>query len=224
MVRWRGSDVSDTWRLDHPWASVYAFGMAHRPLARTVGRLAFGTSLGGLYDAIAAIGEVPAGGTVLDVPCGSGIALSGLAERTGPGAALLRYLAVDISPAMLARTRRTADRLGVAVETLEADVAVLPLPDRSVDLTLSLTGLHCFPDPEAAVRELARVTRDRIELTWLRSDAGLRYRPVLAVARAADLVGRSASPDEVGAWLADAGFDASIRVEGSFGYASARRG
>ena len=224
MVRWRGSDVSDTWRLDHPWASVYAFGMAHRPLARTVGTLAFGTSLGGLYDAIAAIGEVPAGGTVLDVPCGSGIALSGLAERTGPGAAPLRYLAVDISPAMLARTRRTADRLGVAVETLEADVAVLPLPDLSVDLTLSLTGLHCFPDPEAAVRELARVTRDRIELTWLRSDAGLRYRPVLAVARAADLVGRSASPDEVGAWLADAGFDASIRVEGSFGYASARRG
>jgi SAM-dependent methyltransferase len=218
MVRWRGSDVSDTWRLDHPWASIYSFGMAHRRLAGAVGTVAFGTGFGGMYAAIAAVRDLPAGSTVLDVPCGAGVALQGLR-----GAEAVRYLAADIAPAMLARTRRTARRLGVAVETVEADVAALPLPDRSVELTLSLTGLHCFPDPRAAVRELARVTSDRIELSWLRSDAGLRYRPLLAVARAVDLVGDSATPDEVGTWLADAGFDATLRVEGSFCYASARR-
>lgn len=216
---WRGKDVSDTWRLDHPWASVYSFGMDHRPLARAVGLVGFGTGFGPMYDAIAAIRDVPAGGTVLDVPCGGGVALRGLV-----GAPPLRYLAADIAPAMLARTRRTAQRLGVDVETFEADVAGLPLEDRSVDLTLSLTGLHCFPDPRAAIAELARVSGDRIELTWLRSDAGLRYRPVLLAGRVGGLVGRSATAEEVGAWLGEAGFDADVAVEGAFCYASARRG
>jgi SAM-dependent methyltransferase len=215
----RGGDVSETWRLDHPWATVYTFGMRHRLLAGTVGRVAFGTDLAGMYDAIAAIRDVPAGGTVLDVPCGGGVALSGLV-----GAPPLRYLAADISPAMLRRTAQMAARLGVTIEPLEADVAALPLADRCVDLCLSLTGLHCFPDPQAAVRELARVSRDRIALTWLRSDAGLRYRPILAAGRAADLVGRSATAEEVSAWLADAGFDVTVQVDGSFGYAQGRRG
>lgn len=210
--------MSDTWRLDHPWASVYSFGMSHRALARAVGLVGFGTGFNGMYNAIAAIRDVRAGGTVLDVPCGGGVALSGLV-----GAPPVRYLAADISPAMLDRTERTAERLGVRVETVEADVADLPLAGGSVDLTLSLTGLHCFADPQAAVRELARVTGDRIELSWLRSDAGLRYRPILVGGRAAGLVGRSATADEVGAWLADAGFDADVRVEGAFAYASAHR-
>lgn len=214
----RGLDVSDTWRLDHPWATLYSFGMSRRTIARAAGVVGFGTSFRGLYDAIDSIRAVPAGGTVLDVPCGAGIALRGLV-----GADVGRYLAVDISPAMLRRTSQAAQRLGVTVETLEADVAFLPLDDGAVDLTLSLTGLHCFPAPHAAVRELARVTRDRIELTWLRSDAGLRYRPVLAAGRAMDLVGPSATPREVEAWLSDAGFDVTIRVEGAFAYASARR-
>ena len=219
----RGHDVSETWRLDHPWASVYSFGMSHRLLARTAGTIGFGTDFAGMYDAIAAIRDLPAGATVLDVPCGGGVALSGLV-----GAAEVRYLAADIAPAMLLRTRRTARRLGpgidARVETLEADVARLPLEDRSVDLCLSLAGLHCFPDPRAALHEIARVTRDRIELTWLRSDAGLRYRPILVAGRAGGLVGRSATADEVGWWLAEVGFDADIRIEGAFGYASARRG
>ena len=132
--------------------------------------------------------------------------------------------AADISVAMLARTLRTAADLGVEVELLEADVADLPMGDRSVDVVLSLTGLHCFPDPEAAIRELARVSRDRIELSWLRADAGLRYRPILIAGRAGGLVGRSATADDVGLWLAECGFDAEIRIEGAFAYASARRG
>jgi len=223
MVTWRGRDVSDTWRLDHPWATVYSFGMAHRTIARTAGIVGFGTDFRAMYDAIASIDELPAGSTVLDVPCGGGVALRGLADARR---LRLRYLAADISPAMLERTRRTAAALGVgsSVELLEADVADLPLDERSVDLTLSLTGLHCFPDPQAAIREIARVTRDRIELSWLRADAGLRYRPVLIAGRAGGLVGRSATADEVGLWLAECGFDAEIRLEGAFAYASARRG
>jgi SAM-dependent methyltransferase len=217
-VRLRGSDVSETWRLDHPWATLYSFGIARPALAATVGRIGLGTDFKGLYAAIASLGEVPDGGTVLDVPCGGGVALRGITSG-----ARLRYLAADISPAMLRRTQRTARGLGVTVETLAADVARLPLPDRSVDLCLSLTGLHCFPDPAAAVAELARVTRGRMELTWLRSDAGLRYRPVLAAGRAAGLIGPSATAAEVTGWLEAAGLAARVTLEGSFAYVSARR-
>ena len=214
----RGLDVSDTWRLGHPWARVYSFGMGHPTLARAAGLIGFGTSFRGLFDAIDAIHDVPAGGTVLDVPCGSGIALRGLV-----GSPVGRYVAADISPDMLRRTAKAAARLGVEIETLEADVAFLPFEDASIDLTLSLTGLHCFPAPHAAVRELARVTRDRIELTWVRSDAGLRYRPVLAGGHAMGVLGPSATPAEVADWLNEAGFDVAMKVEGAFAYASARR-
>ncbi len=146
-----------------------------------------------------------------------------MALRALPQAADIRYLEADIAPAMLRRTAAEADRLGVVVETLEADVAALPLEDRSVDLCLSLTGLHCFPSPRRAVLELARVTGDRMELTWLRSDASLRYRPILIAGRRAGLVGPSATLDEVAGWLRSAGFVVQGRTEGSFAYVSARR-
>lgn len=213
-----GSDVSQTWRLDPPWARLYSFGMARPVLARAVGTVGFGTDLKGLYDAIGSVGDVPAGGTVLDVPCGAGIALRGLWDAPD-----VRYLAADISPTMLGRTRREAARRGVRVEAVQADVTRLPLPDRSVDLVLCLTGLHCFPDPERAVVELARVARDRIELTWLRSDAGLRYRPVVLAGRTAGVLGPSLTADDVGLLLGRAGFDVRLQVQGAFAYASARR-
>ena len=53
---------------------------------------------------------------------------------------------------------------------------------------------------------------------------GRGYRPILIAGRAGGLVGRSATADDVGLWLAECGFDAEIRIEGAFAYASARRG
>jgi hypothetical protein len=67
------------------------------------------------------------------------------------------------------------------------------------------------------------VTKDRIELTWLRSDAGLRYRPILAGARVLGIVGPSASPAEVVEWLVVDGFSVQTTLEGSFAYVTARR-
>lgn len=218
----RWSQVSETWRRDHPWAGLYSTAMAHPRLSRPLARITLGTDLGGLDDAIASIAAVPSGGLVLDVPSGSGLAVAGLpAERLASGD--LSYLATDISAAMLARTRSTAGRLGRDVVLLQADVGRLPLPDRRVDLTLCLTGLHCFPDPQAAVAELARVTRGRIELTWLRSRVALWHRPVLIAGRAAGVIGPSATLAEVTAWLQAAGFSTHGRTEGAFGYLTARR-
>src|SRR5947209_9529333 len=101
-------NVSDAWRLNHPWAAVYSFGINRPPIARPLAWVAFGSDIELLYDATSAIGRLPAGSSVLDVPCGSGVALRGL--RPGQG---LRYVAADIAPAMLERTRHTAEASGV---------------------------------------------------------------------------------------------------------------
>ncbi|MQA60981.1 MAG: methyltransferase domain-containing protein [Actinophytocola sp.] len=215
--------VSDGWRLNHPWAAVYSFGINRPQLAKPAARLAFGTDIGLLYDATAAIGQLPAGSSVLDVPCGSGVALRGI--RPGQG---LRYAAADIAPAMLDRTRHTADRLGVAdqVLTVEADAGRMPFADGQFDLCVSFTGLHCFPDPYAAVTEIARALRPggTLRVSWMRTDAGPQYRPHLAIGRLSGLLGPSATTDEVRGWLAATGFvDIDIVTSGALAYTSATR-
>ena len=101
-------DVSQVWRRDPAWAAIYARGVATEPVAVVAGRLFWGTDVRLLYRATAVIGEQPAGAAILDIPCGGGIALRGL--RHGQP---VRYVAADISDAMLERTRRDAERRGV---------------------------------------------------------------------------------------------------------------
>lgn len=93
----------------------------------------------------------PAAGRVLDAACGTG--------------ANFRYLGgvdlvgVDLSPAMLAGARRTADGLGLSPALVRGDVAALPFPDDSFDSVVSALSTCTFPEPVAALRELARVCR-----------------------------------------------------------------
>src|SRR5690349_11133294 len=142
------------WSEDPLWARTYPLLVEHPLLGWPFWRLALGTDVTRLDAAAAEVGELPDGARVLDVPAGSGIALRGLR----PGARV-DHVAADISPRMLERTRATAERLGVSeqVTTTLADVARLPFPDDSFDLVVSLTGLHVFPDPDAAIREMVRV-------------------------------------------------------------------
>src|SRR3954466_15005623 len=98
---------SAAWAAGHPWSMVYDFFVERESLARVAGRVAFGTDTGLLYEAIDAIGELPAGSSVLDIPTGGGVALRGI--RTGQG---IRYVAADISPDMLDRARRGAGAHG----------------------------------------------------------------------------------------------------------------
>ncbi|MBO0841335.1 MAG: class I SAM-dependent methyltransferase [Sciscionella sp.] len=216
-------NVSDLWQRNHPWASIYSFGIDRPTLARPVVRLAFGSDIDLLYRATSAIGELPAGASVLDVPCGSGVALRGL--RQGQG---LRYVAADIAPAMLARTERTARRLGVddQVHTEQADIARLPFADGEFDLCVSFTGLHCFPEPKAAVGEIARVVAagGSLRASWLHTDSGLLFRPQLICGRLSGLAGPSASTTDVRGWLAGAGFvDIDVVTSGALAYLTATR-
>jgi SAM-dependent methyltransferase len=165
---------------------------------------------------------MPPGSAILDIPCGGGVAFRGL--RPGQD---VRYVAADVSPAMLERARREADRRGLArIEYLEADVAALPFDDGEFDLCVTFTGLHCFPDPETAVAELARCLRPggRLVGSALLTGSGLRYEPMIVFGRLGGLMGPGGSADDVQRWLAAAGLqDVALERSGALGYFSARR-
>lgn len=89
---------------------------------------------------------------VADVGAGSGFMTAGLAP-------LVRQVHVlDGSPAMLEQARqnlRTFDNL----QFHKADGLALPLPDASTDAIFANMYLHHCPDPQAAIREMARTLR-----------------------------------------------------------------
>lgn len=97
--------------------------------------------------------------TILDAGCATGAALPLLAARY-PAANLL---GVDVAAAML---QRAAARGVANLQTLQADVAAMPVADASVDLLFSNLLLHCCTDPDAALAEFARVVRPGGLLTF----------------------------------------------------------
>lgn len=221
-LRAPGNGVSEVWRADHPWASFYDFVVEREPLARVVWKAGVGTDVRLLYRATEEIGAQPDGASILDIPCGGGVALRGLRQSQR-----VRYVAADISPAMLERTRANAGRRGLdQVESVEADVEALPFAGGEFDLVVSFTGLHCFPRPEPAVREIARVLKPGGALTGslFLNDVGLRHQPVLQAGRRSGLLGPSGSRAEVRRWLADAGLtEIELNVSGAIGYFRAVR-
>jgi SAM-dependent methyltransferase len=219
----RSADVSQLWRRNHPWAAVYDFVIERERLAAPLGRLLFGTDIARLYEAAeTALGGLADGASVLDIPCGGGVALRGL----DPGRHV-RYVAADIAPAMLDRARREAAARGLhQVELVEADVEALPFADGEFDLCLTFTGLHCFPHPRVAVTELARCTAPggRIVGSWLANDTGAVYEPSRRLGRVAGLLGPSCSIGELTGWLAAAGVgEILVQRSGALAYFTARR-
>jgi ubiquinone/menaquinone biosynthesis C-methylase UbiE len=76
---------------------------------------------------------------------------------------------IDLSPAMLARARSRAERLGIAVELREMDARRLDFPDASFDAAVA-TFLFCVLAPDdqlPALSELRRVVRPGGEVRLL---------------------------------------------------------
>lgn len=206
------------WSEDPLWAGVYDWTVEHPRVGGVLWGVGMQSRLGLLYDAAAEIGELPTGSRVLDLPCGGGVALRGV--RRGQG---LDYVAADISPVMLERTWAAAVTRGVSdqVTTDVADAGALPYGDEEFDLVVSFTGLHCFPDPHAAVREMGRVLRHGGVLTGsaLLNDSGLQHEPLRRVGRLAGLIGPACTGPEIVAWMESAGFGGvSLRRSGAMGY------
>jgi SAM-dependent methyltransferase len=206
------------WSEDPLWGRFYDWTVEHPQAGGALWRVGIGSDLQRLYAAAAEIGRQPAGSSILDVPVGGGVALRGL--RRGQG---VRYVAADISQAMLDRTMTAARERGVAgqVEPVLADVGELPFGDDEFDLVVSFTGLHCFPDPRAAVLEMVRVLHPGGALTGsaLLNDSGVRYAPMRAVGRVAGLLGPGATGPDVRRWLTEAGLgEVTLETSGAIGY------
>ena len=88
----------------------------------------------------------------LDVGCGTGALTSEILDRCAPSS----VVGVEPSEAFLAEAK---ERLGVRAELHRALADAIPLPDASVDVTVSGLVLNFVPDARAAVAEAKRVTR-----------------------------------------------------------------
>lgn len=203
------------------FGAAYDFGVEHEWLARPVGVVLLGTRVRQFYAALTAVGAAPDGAAVLDVPCGGGIALRGL--RAGQR---VRYVAADISPVMLERTRRRAARRSTGVELVTADMHRLPFDDGEFDLCVSFNGLHVLPQPELAVQELARCVRPGgrvVGCCILRGE--LRRTDVwIRGMRAAGIFGAPGTRVELDGWLTGAGLRVeSLTSSGAVGYFAAVR-
>jgi demethylmenaquinone methyltransferase/2-methoxy-6-polyprenyl-1,4-benzoquinol methylase len=99
-------------------------------------------------DRLRALLELPAGGWMLDVGGGTGRVSYGLRGQVG-GLAL-----VDISPGMLAQTRRKT-----GIDSSHARVQQLPFADDTFDRIMIVDSWHHFDDQPGAARDLVRVLR-----------------------------------------------------------------
>lgn len=128
----------------HPAATASLFGVAPA-----------GDGGGSSYDLLLEL--VPTGPspiTVLDLACGDGFLLAGLAARRQPG---LRLIGVDLCAADLGIA---AERLGAGGATLLRERAqALSLPDASVDVVLCHMALMLMDDVEAVIASIRRVLR-----------------------------------------------------------------
>ncbi len=201
-----------------PFGAVYDYYIERPHLARLVLGLMWGVDPRPFYRSIAAVGEMPDGATILDVPCGGGVALRGLRPRQRAS-----WIGVDLEPAMLRRARRRATRFPeVDTRFLEGDMSALPLEDRIADLCLSYGGLHCLSHPDVALAEIARCLRPGGHLvgsTFLA--AGSRRQ--LRLLRGDDF-GRTGTADDLRRWLRESGLtDVSVDREDGLAVFSARR-
>ena len=90
---------------------------------------------------------------VLDVGCGDGFLTIAMWQR---GA---RPVGVDVSAGMLAAARHRAELHSAQIVCVRAAVDHLPFKPGEFDLVIGVTVLCFVPDPQRAVREMARVLR-----------------------------------------------------------------
>ncbi len=105
-----------------------------------------------MRDAAIAKASLPAGAVVADIGTGTGFVAAALARQAA------HVYGFDASPEMLETAGRNLAALGnVTLRQAEGDA--IPLPDESLDGVFANMYLHHALDPQAAIREMARLLR-----------------------------------------------------------------
>jgi ubiquinone/menaquinone biosynthesis C-methylase UbiE len=216
------SDVTERWRSERAIAAMYDVGVKHDGVARVGAWAMWGADMRRMFADVARLADAPAGASVLDIPCGGGFAFRGLR----PGQAV-HYVAADISPYMLQQARAEARRREVqdAIEFIEADVTALQFADNSFDLCVTYNGLHCLPDPRAALGELTRVLKPGGALrgTSCVTGRGPRKDALIGMLRRAGVFGNAPHTGEIETWLRRFGLNVvTLECSGAIEFFEAR--
>jgi len=92
---------------------------------------------------------------VLDVGCGTGYTTSGILNRED----VFEVVGLDMNPVQLKRAVKNLVSEKDRVSISRGDADNLPFTDGSFDVVISVGAIEYFPDPESALKELARVTK-----------------------------------------------------------------
>jgi ubiquinone/menaquinone biosynthesis C-methylase UbiE len=147
----------------------------------------------------------------LDMPTGTGLFLPTPSARTEV------LVALDLSAPMLERARRVAIARGAGAEKtafVRASAHGLPFKDGAFDAVLCLNGLHVFPEPAKAVREIRRVLAPggRAFIATLVAPRGLRGRLGAWILTTRGYIRPPLPEDEMRALLAGSGLVADEAV------------
>jgi len=97
------------------------------------------------------------GEKVVDVGAGAGFDSFIAAGQVGPAG---QVIGIDMTPEMLAKSRETAEALGLASVQFKYGLAeAIPVPDGSADVVISNGVINLCPDKRAVFAEIFRVLR-----------------------------------------------------------------
>ena len=103
------------------------------------------------------MGRLRPGETVVDIGCGAGFDALQAAMQVGSGG---RVIAVDMTPAMLEKTRGGAAALQLGnLKVRHGFLEDLPVEDASADVVISNGVVNLTPDKVGAMREVFRVLK-----------------------------------------------------------------
>ena len=105
---------------------------------------------------------------VVDIGCGDGFYVDLLARRM-PESGIV--VGVDVSPALLSVAQQSLRGPRCPVEFVVGDLERLPFaPSEAFDFAWCAQSLYSFPEPEAALRAIARIVRPRGVVAVLEND------------------------------------------------------
>src|SRR5205085_8425870 len=134
-------------------AVAEAFGYSTEELTAVPAEANMGLSCGNPT----AFASLKPGETIVDLGCGGGLDILLAAAKVGPAG---RAIGIDMTPEMIERARRNAERQGtVNVELHLSTIDKLPLAEASVDCVISNCVINLAPDKRAVFREIFRVLK-----------------------------------------------------------------